>query len=226
MKDRFIITIDGPAGAGKTTIASKLADRIGFRYVDTGSMYRAITLNVIEEDLSFSDVPAIEVLAEESDIRIGFDGGCMKIYLDGRDITGEIRQRAVTENTSLIAAIPGVRYKLAKIQRQAAEDLGKVVFDGRDMGSIVFPDADLKIYLDAGIEERARRRWQELKDRGEDINIEKLKKDITERDRRDASRGLAPLRIPENASIIDSTSLSIEEVVDKIIELLHRQVSF
>ncbi len=220
MNNKFIITIDGPAGAGKTTIAKMLAERINFKYVDTGSMYRAIALKVIDLELPFSKVPEIEKLTEKTEINIDFSGNTMNIYLDGRNVTEEIRCQAVTENTSRIAAIPGVRYKLAKIQRTVADDLKKVVFDGRDMGSIVFPDADLKVYLDAGIKERARRRWQELKDRGENIDIEELEENIRKRDTQDESRGLAPLRVPEKASIIDSTDMSIAEVVDKIIELL------
>jgi cytidylate kinase len=218
----MIITIDGPAGAGKSTIAKLLAKKIDFRYVDTGAMYRAITLKILENNISFSDVPEIEKLAENTDITIDFIDETMHIYLDSKDVTEAIRRRDVTANTSLTAAIPGVRYKLAKIQRETAQKLGLVVFEGRDMGSIVFPDADLKVYLDAGIEERARRRWEELKDKGENIDIEKLKDDIKKRDELDSSRGLAPLRVPENAVIIDSTSMSIEEVVDKIIEFLHR----
>jgi cytidylate kinase len=144
----------------------------------------------------------------------------MKILLDGNDVTSRIRNRNVTENTSLIAAIPGVRYKLAKIQREAAKKLKKAVFEGRDMGSIVFPDADLKIYLDAGIKERAQRRWLELKEKGENIDIEILKENIRKRDRLDESRGLAPLRVPDNAVIIDSTSMSITDVVDRIVAIL------
>ncbi len=219
---KYIVTIDGPAGAGKTTIAKMLAEKIGFKYVDTGSMYRAVTLKIIESSIEFSNISGIELTAEKSDIKIKFNGSKMHIFLDGNDVTDKIRREDVTENTSLIAAMPGVRYKLAKIQREAATRLKKVVFDGRDMGSIVFPDADLKIYLDAGIEERARRRWQELKDRGEMIDMETLKDKIRSRDKKDESRGLAPLRIPDNASIIDSTNMNITEVVDRISELLHR----
>lgn len=220
MNDKFVITIDGPAGAGKSTIAKMVAQKINFMYVDTGAMYRAITLKVIQSQIPFSKIPEIEQLAEKSEIKIGFSGSSMHIYLDDKDVTGEIRNSSVTSNTSLIAAIPGVRYKLAKIQREAADKFKKVVFEGRDMGSMVFPDADIKVYLDAGIEERARRRWSELRDRGENITIEKLKESIKKRDKLDESRGLAPLRIPENSYIIDSTNMDIDEVVDRIIDLL------
>lgn len=220
MSDNFIITIDGPAGAGKTTIAKMAAQRIDFKYVDTGAMYRAVTLKVIRAQLPFTKVPRIEQLTEKTEIYLDFAGNSMRIFLDGKDVTDEIRCPEVTENTSLVASIPGVRYKLAKIQRNTARKLKKVIFEGRDMGSIVFPAADLKIYLDAGIEERARRRWQELKDKGENIGIEELKDKIKKRDKLDESRGLAPLRVPENSHIIDSTSMDIEEVVDRIIELL------
>ncbi|MBN2406130.1 MAG: (d)CMP kinase [Elusimicrobia bacterium] len=222
MKNKTIITIDGPAGAGKSTIAKILAERIGFRYIDTGAMYRAITLKILRRNMEFTDTVGIEKLAEETDIRIDFENGSMKIYSDGEDVTEEIRKKEVTDNTSRVAAIPGVRYKLAKIQRQSADRLMKVVFEGRDMGSIVFPGADLKVYLDAGIQERASRRWQELREKGMDVDIEEIKLSIKKRDRLDESRGLAPLRVPENAHVLDSTDLSIEEVVNRIVALLDR----
>ncbi|MGM0440896.1 MAG: (d)CMP kinase [Elusimicrobiota bacterium] len=215
-----IITIDGPAGAGKTTIAEMVAERINYNYVDTGAMYRAMTLKVLRESVPFAETVKIEQLAQETDIGIDFIDGEMSIFLDGKDVTEKIRSEEVTDNTSLVAAIPGVRYKLAKIQRETADKFNKVIFEGRDMGSIVFPDATLKIYLDASIDERARRRWEELKDNGIDVSMEALKKKIKKRDKRDESRGLAPLRVPENAVIIDSTKMSLNEVVDKIIALL------
>jgi len=222
VKDKFIITIDGPAGAGKTTIAKNVAQKVGFKYVDTGAMYRAVTLKIIEEKISFSNVPEVEKLAEETSVDIDFINEHMSVFLDGKDVTDKIRCPAVTDNTSITAAIPGVRYKLAKIQRDMADKFKKAVFEGRDMGSIVFPDADIKVYLDAGIEERARRRWQELKGKGNEIDIEVLKEKISQRDKRDESRGLAPLRVPDNAYIIDSTNMEINEVVDKIVALLDR----
>jgi cytidylate kinase len=222
LKDKFIITIDGPAGAGKTTIAKMVAEKIGFKYIDTGSMYRAVTLKIIESGLHFSSVPLIEQLAESTDINIEFDESSMKILLDGKNVTNDIRKRTVTDNTSIVAAIPGVRYKLARIQRRTAEKFKKVVYDGRDMGSIVFPQADLKVYLDASISVRARRRWLELKGKGEVLDIKVLEAQISKRDKLDESRGLAPLVVPEGAHVIDSTNMSIPEVVDSIIALLHR----
>lgn len=221
-KNNSIITIDGPAGAGKTTIAKMVADRINYNYVDTGAMYRAMTLKVLNEGVSFSDTISIEKLSHKTEISIEFSGNEMNIFLDGENVTKDIRGDAVTENTSLVAAIPGVRYKLAEIQRDTAKKFEKVIFEGRDMGSIVFPNAYLKIYLDATIDERARRRWKELKDNGIDVKIEDLKKKIAKRDKRDESRGLAPLRVPENAVVIDSTKMSLEEVVEKIIALLDK----
>ncbi len=222
MKDKYIITIDGPAGAGKTTIARTVARRLGFKYVDTGAMYRAVTLGVIEASVEFDSVPEIEELAGKMDIRIDFEDGKMLIFLNGREVSDDIRGSQVTENTSLVAAIPGVRYKLARLQRSSAGKLGRTVFEGRDMGSIVFPGADLKVYLDAGISERARRRWQELKDKGIDVDFGSLEEKIKRRDMLDESRGLAPLRVPKNAVIIDSTNLSIEDVVQQIVSLAYR----
>ncbi len=216
----IIITIDGPAGAGKTTIAEMVADKINFNYVDTGAMYRAMTLKVLKEGIPFTETVSIEELAQDTDISIEFFDKEMNIFLDDKNVTEDIRGAEVTDNTSLVAAIPGVRYKLAKIQRETAQKFGRVVFEGRDMGSMVFPDASLKIYLDASIDERARRRWDELRNKGIDVNIDNLKKKIEKRDKRDESRGLAPLRVPDNAVIIDSTKMSLEEVVNKIIALL------
>ncbi|MEA3506510.1 MAG: (d)CMP kinase [Elusimicrobiota bacterium] len=222
MSDNLIITIDGPAGAGKTTIARIAAQKLGCKYVDTGAMYRAATLKVLERGISFSDIPAIEDLVENTDIEVDFSDSGMLIYLDGREVSDEIRKAEVTENTSFTAAIPGVRYKLQKIQRKSAEKFNKTVFEGRDMGSIVFPRADLKIYLDASIKERARRRWEELKSKGEDVSLDELTQKIKERDERDESRGLAPLIVPDNAVKIDSTDMELEEVVGKIVALLDR----
>ncbi|NLB35436.1 MAG: (d)CMP kinase [Elusimicrobia bacterium] len=223
MKDNCIITIDGPAGAGKTTIARMVADKLNFKYVDTGAMYRAVTLSVLNAGLKFTQVPEIEKLVENIKISIDFSEDGMLIYLDGKEISCEIRSSRVTENTSLVAAIPGVRYLLAGLQRKSASLFKKVVFEGRDMGSMVFPEAALKVYLDADIEERARRRWQEMNENGIEVDMEDLKEKIRKRDRLDESRGLAPLRVPENAFIIDSTSMTLEQVVEKIVNALDKE---
>ncbi len=220
MKDRVIITIDGPAGAGKTTIAKKVAGRLGFRYIDTGAMYRAATLKVLESKIPFNNTEEIAKAVNKSEISLDFSGDEMQVFLDGKDVSEKIRSEEVTENTSLIAAMGPIRGKLVAIQRSSAEKFKKAVFEGRDTGTIVFPDADLKIYLDAGILQRAQRRCREIESRGETVDLDKLQRQIKERDRKDSSRGIAPLRVPEDAVIIDSTSMTIEQVTDKIVELL------
>ncbi len=212
----YIITIDGPAGSGKTTIAKSVADKLKFKYVDTGAMYRAVTLKIIESGVKFSDIKEIEKIVIDIDIQISFSENQMNIYLDNKEVSNKIRNIKVTDNTSYIAAISVVREKLLHLQRKAAIEFKKVVFEGRDMGSVVFFDANLKIYLDAKIKERAKRRWQEEKNNGIMLDMEELKNKIYIRDKLDSERGLAPLIIPENAIVIDTTNMNISEVVEKI----------
>lgn len=222
LKDKFIITIDGPAGAGKTTIAKMVADKLNFAYIDTGAMYRGITLRIIEEEIPFSRVEEIEELAKRTEISIDYKNNKMNIYVDKREVTDVIRCSVVTEKSSRAAVIPGVRNRLVEIQRNMAEKHKRAVFEGRDLGSYVFPDADLKIYLDASVQERAKRRYLELKKKRLHTDLEELKKQIIARDSRDKARTLAPLKIPSEAEVIDTTNMSPKQVVKKIIALLDR----
>ena len=208
----FVITIDGPAGAGKSTIAKIVAKRLGIRYIDTGAMYRAITYKVLKNKIDFKDDSAIASLAKESDIE--FRNG--KIFLDGIDVSEKIRTRAVTNHTSSVAAIAEVRKILRGFQRRYAQK-DSIVMEGRDIGTVVFPQAKFKFYLDASITERAKRRFLELKKKGAQITLEEVIADINRRDNIDLNRGLCPLKIPAAAIVIDSTNKTIEEVAELIV---------
>ena len=207
-----VITIDGPAGAGKSTIAKIAAAKLGFTYIDTGAMYRAITYKVLKNGCDLADSAKIIALAGRSEIRL--DNG--KIFLDGEDVSEKIRTRQVTNKTSIIAAMGEVRKILRDKQRSFAK-IQNLVMEGRDIGSVVFPDAEYKFYLDASISERARRRYAELRAKGSDVKMEEIVKDINERDNLDLNRGLCPLVIPKGAYVIDSTNKTIEEVADIIV---------
>lgn len=209
-----VITIDGPAGAGKSTIAKILAAKIGFEYLDTGAIYRTITYC-----LSSMSVPPVENDLLRSVLigcRIRLEGG--RVILDGRDVSGQIRSQEIDRIVSAYSALPVIRNYLLNIQReQAATD---IVADGRDMGSVVFPEAALKIYLDADVSVRAERRMHELAARGEKAIIQEILGEIRERDRKDREREVSPLLVPEGAHIIDTTGLEVDQVVEKIMVLV------
>ncbi|MBA3052280.1 MAG: (d)CMP kinase [Candidatus Omnitrophota bacterium] len=207
-----VITIDGPAGAGKSTIAKIAAAKLGFTYIDTGAMYRAVTYKVLKNGCDFSDTEKIIGLAGQSEIRL--DNG--KIFLDGEDVTDKIRTRQVTNKTSIIAALGEVR-KILREKQRVFSKAQNLVMEGRDIGSVVFPDAEYKFYLDASISERARRRWAELREKGAEVKMEEIVEDINQRDNLDLNRGLCPLIIPKGAFVIDSTNKSIEEVANIIV---------
>ncbi|MBA3065481.1 (d)CMP kinase [bacterium] len=212
MSEKKIITIDGPAGAGKSTIAKIAAAHLGLTYIDTGAMYRAVTYKVLKNGGDFEDTKKIIRLAEKSVILL--DNG--KIFLDGEDVTDKIRTRQVTNKTSIIAALGEVRKVLRDTQRDFSKTQG-VVMEGRDIGTVVFPGAKYKFYLDASITERARRRYEELRAKGQKVQMEDIITDINKRDNLDFNRGLCPLKIPKGAVVIDSTNKSIEEVADIIV---------
>jgi len=207
-----VITIDGPAGAGKSTVAKKVAQELGLTYLDTGAMYRAVTLLALRRGVDVNDDAKMKELVR--DIYLDLSGG--RIYLNGEDVSEEIRRPEVSERVSLVARLGSVRERMTALQREIASR-GGVVLDGRDVGSVVFPEANSKIFLTASVEERARRRYLELQNKGIAISFDEVKQNIVERDKIDSERDIAPLTIPEGAHIVDSTGLTIDEVVQEIV---------
>jgi cytidylate kinase len=213
------ITIDGPASSGKSTVAAILAKELAYLYFDTGVMYRAVTYGVLQSNISLLDDAGITALAEKVKIDISepsvSDGRQYDVLMDGNDITWQIRTRQVDQHVSQVSAYSGVRKAMTYQQRQIGLR-GKVVMVGRDIGTVVLPEAKLKIYLDASSEERARRRYKELIDRGEAANFENILAGIKKRDEIDSTRQIAPLKPAEDAVIINTDHLSVSEVVEKI----------
>ena len=210
-----IITIDGPSGAGKSTVAKLIADKLGFKYLDTGAMYRAVTLYMIENQVDIKNEE--EVINALNKLNIGFDSN-YRIYLDSQDITEDIRKEKVVKFVSEVSAISSVRQKMVDLQRDIAKE-GNYILDGRDAGSVVFPNADYKFYLDASLEERAKRRYKEELSKEVDISFEAVKESIKKRDKYDSNRKDSPLVVPENAIIIDTTNMTIDEVAEKITDI-------
>lgn len=210
-----IITIDGPSGAGKSTIAKLIADKLGFKYLDTGAMYRAVTLYMIENQVDIKNEE--EVINALNKLNIGFDSN-YRIYLDSQDITEDIRKEKVVKFVSEVSAISSVRRKMVDLQRDIAKE-GNYILDGRDAGSVVFPNADYKFYLEASLEERAKRRYKEELSKEVDISFEAVKESIKKRDKYDSNRKDSPLVVPENAIIIDTTNMTIDEVAEEITDI-------
>lgn len=215
---RDIIAIDGPAGAGKSTVAKKVADKLGYGYLDTGAMYRGVTLKALKEGISFSDDKAMRKCALECGLRFETQAGSSQplVFLKELDVTKEIRDPEVARNVSAVAASRGVRECMTELQRNIGAK-GKWVVDGRDIGSVVFPDAPVKIYMSASIEERAIRRLKDLHEKGFEANLEELKKEIENRDEQDSNREFAPLVQAKGSIFLDTTAMTIDEVVDRII---------
>ena len=219
---RVIVAIDGPAGAGKSTLAKRLADKLGFRYLDTGAMYRAIALWSLRLKIPSSDMHRLEQLANEANIELA-EG--QRVLLNGEDVTGEIRSREVSNTASQIAAIPAVRRALVRHQRAMAEK-ASLIAEGRDVGSVVFPTAQVKIFLDAHADERVRRRALELrKTTGSTPDVATLTGEITQRDHRDRTRTEAPLVQAPDAELVDTTNLSLDEVENVILKIIRARIS-
>jgi CMP/dCMP kinase len=216
----MIIAIDGPAGSGKSTLGRMLARALNLLYIDTGSMYRAIALAVIDAELDPSNTGAVADLAQRADIDLEGDPDSLKVWLEGRDVTERIRDDDVTEMSSVVSTIPGVRRAMVARQRE----MGRrgAVMNGRDIGTVVFPDADVKFFLDAVPAERAERRFKEDQLVNSDATFSQTLAEINERDRRDSTRADSPLKIADDAIVIDSTGLSIDAVFERMMEHVHR----
>ncbi len=217
---RIVVAIDGPAGAGKSTIAKRLADRLGFTYIDTGAMYRAVALWAVRQNIDPGDMHRMEQLALASEIELSPG----RIRLNGEDVTDAIRSPEVSNGASKIAVIPGVRRALVAKQRAIGERVG-VVMEGRDIGTVVFPNADVKIFLDANVEERVRRRLLETRAKGQEISPTLLAEQMKERDQRDSTRADAPLSQAPDAIYVDTTPLTIEEVEETLLKIIRARVT-
>ena len=221
-----IITIDGPAGSGKSTIGKLVAEELDYLYLDTGVMYRAVTYAAVHDGIDIQDERSITQLAKVANIDLRTptiaDGRDSDVLLEEQDVTWEIRSPEVDANVSIVAAYPEVRKALGEKQRQIGLN-GKVVMVGRDIGTVILPEADLKIYLDASLEERANRRYKELKNRGEDVKYNTILSMLRERDRIDSTRDFAPLKPADDAIVIDSDKLNIQEVFTRIFEIINQR---
>jgi len=213
----LVITIDGPAASGKSTVASLLAERLGASFLDTGAMYRAVTLAAMQAGVDMNDEQKLLGVLETREFQFSIKHGKMAVCIDGVDVTEQLRSQKVTANARYIASAPKLREKLVQMQRQFAAGEGKIVTEGRDQGTVVFPDADIKFYLTAETKERAKRRQAELRAKGGGESIEQIQKAIEERDKSDESRAVGPLKPAEDAVIVDTTNLSIDEVVEKLL---------
>jgi len=221
---RPIIAIDGPAGSGKSTVAKIIADKLGYTYIDTGAMYRAVALKSIEAGIPLDEPDKIVELANRMDIQFRQVDDTRRIFADGQDVTEAIRTPDATRLSSPVSAIPGVRHRLVQIQRDMGK-AGGIVMEGRDIGTYVFPNAQVKIFLTASAEERARRRCKDLERAGVKCDQEQVAKEIKERDERDSTRAMAPLKQAEDAVLINTDGMSIEEVVEEIIGIHNRKVN-
>jgi CMP/dCMP kinase len=220
---KLVIAIDGPVGSGKSTVARRVAELLGYMYIDSGAMYRAVALKALRQKSSLDAPEALAQLCSETRIDLRLAGDQQRVLLDGEDVTAAIRTPEVSQAASRVAVIPGVRHVLVAEQRRAGKQ-GGVVMEGRDIGSVVFPDAELKIFLTASDEVRAQRRWREHQQKGDKMDLAKTLEEIHERDRRDAGREHSPLVRAEGAVYVDSTAMEAEEVA-RLIVLLARERS-
>ncbi|HEX3015073.1 MAG TPA: (d)CMP kinase [Desulfobacteria bacterium] len=217
--EKLTIAIDGPAGAGKSTVAKRVAAALGLLYIDTGAMYRALTWKALAQEIDFADTARLTDLAANTEISLAVsEHNAITVWCDGRNVTEEIRTPIVSANVSKVAAIPGVRQRMVALQ-QAIAAQGRVVMDGRDIGTTVLPDADCKFFLTASLTQRAYRRWIELGDKGYQVDLKDLEQEISKRDQQDETRATAPLRVAPGAVVIHTDDLTIEQVVATILDV-------
>jgi CMP/dCMP kinase len=218
----LIVAIDGPSGAGKSTLAKRIAKELGFTYLDTGAMYRALALKVLRRGLDLKDDVGLTEIARSTEINLTERNGRVEVLLDGEEVSNLIRTPEVSQMASKVSALPVVRQRMLELQR-AMGRRGNVVAEGRDIGTVVFPEAEVKIYLVASAEERARRRFEELRVVGAAASLEETLREMTERDKRDSERDLAPLRQAEDAIAIDSSALDVEAVAQRVIRAIRKK---
>jgi len=221
MAEKLVITIDGPAGAGKSTVSKALAAKLSYLYLDTGAFYRAFAYQAKKEGILQDDDEGLSRVGSNISICMQHKDGQLRVFVGGEEVTDKIRTQEISLLASTLSARPCVRQALLSLQREAGAK-GGIVAEGRDMGTVVFPGADYKFYLDATVAERAKRRYSEIVACNDKIDYEQIKKDIIVRDKQDKEREIAPLKPAETAVIIDSTDMTVDEVVDKIIELIFR----
>ena len=217
--NRFIVAIDGPSGAGKSTLAKRVAKEFGLTYLDTGAMYRALALKVLRQHLDLADDLNLRELVGSTEIDLIARDGRVQVLLDGEEVSDLIRTPEVSQMASKVSALRIVRQRMLELQRRLGRK-GSVVAEGRDIGTVVFPEAEVKIYLDASTEERARRRFEELRKAGRMVSLEETLREMAERDKRDSERDLAPLRRAENAVVIDSSALDAQAVAERVIQAI------
>jgi cytidylate kinase len=214
-----VITVDGPSGSGKGTLSQLLAKKIGYHLLDSGALYRLVALATLKQRIDIQDQQAVEKVAAQLDVHFDTAGDQTRVLLSSEDVTNAIRSETISKSASVVAAYPGVRAALLKRQRDFRQ-LPGLVADGRDMGTTVFPDADLKIFLTASAEARAQRRYRQLTEKGETVDLEGLIKDIQERDERDSNRTVSPLKPAPDAVLLDSTQMTIQEVLEAMLNLV------
>ena len=214
----YNVAIDGPAGAGKSTIAKLVAKEKGYIYVDTGAMYRGLAIHFLDKGIQPQETEKVIEACKDAEVTIAYEDAVQHVYLNGKDISSRLRNEEVGNMASVTSAIPEVRKKLLELQQNLAKTQN-VIMDGRDIGTCVLPHADVKVYLTASVETRAKRRYQELQEKGEDCNLEEIAHDIEERDRRDMTREIAPLKQAEDAVLVDSSDMTFSELVKTILDM-------
>jgi cytidylate kinase len=219
-KRKLIIAIDGPAASGKSTTARLVAEKLGYLYIDTGAMYRALTLEIINQRIDINDADLVVGVAEKVEVILISGNKGPRTLLNGRDVSEEIRLPRIARVISKISAYKGVR-EIMKVKQRELARKGGVVMDGRDIGSVVLPDADVKIFMEASIDERTRRRAKELSDKKIDVDVERVREEIVQRDTIDATRDVAPLKPAKDASIVDTSNLSINDQVNKVMDIIN-----